>query len=136
MPKEMLVIQIYGAKRKHLIFLFPISVIFNLINSVFLIIVMLLKSILKPGALIGTIIDIPSVLFQAVWGGMAKAITGKRAVWASDFSTNQIIALDNGDKIQHPIYGKCKLLEYRSLNEDNLIIERRIPSYLPPQPNK
>lgn len=131
-----LIIQVVGKNRLALAMKFPLSLVLNVLNAFILIVLQLFKSIFNPLLLLGTLIDTPIVLSQAVWGALRAAITGKREAVTSDFTDLQMSDMDAGKVVQHKIYGGCKLLEIRILNENNVVIERKIPSYLfsPSQP--
>ncbi len=114
--KELAVIQVFGSERTRLLLMLPVSLCLNLLVATVTTVVFLLGSLLNPAALIGTLIDIPSVLIQTVYYTFLASFLGIRRVPFAD------VSFGVGT---HPAYGNFKILEVQTLNVNNVIISRR-----------
>ena len=128
--KEVYLLQIVGGDRVKLLLLLPVSLVLNTVFVFLTALLKLLVSLLNPFLLIATLLDIPLVLIQAVFGGIAAVLSGQRVVPAEEFSAIELGFLETGEELQHRIYGRCRLLERRLLNENNIQVGRALPSYL------
>lgn len=127
MLEEFYEIQVLGSDRTKLLIMLPISLPLNTIVALIMVLVKLLTSLLNPLLFLATLIDVPLVLGQAVFGGIIVATTGRRKTPASDFDMGQRIDLEAGHETVHRSYGRCRLIEVQVLNEENIPVERRLP---------
>ena len=128
--REVYLLQIVGGDRVKLILLLPVSLLLNTVFVFIAAVVKVIASLPNPFLFLATLIDVPLVLLQAVFGGLATALSGQRVVPAEDINGLHSCFLESGEEIQHRVYGRCRLLERRLLNENNIVVARSLPSYL------
>ena len=82
-----------------LVLLLPVSLVLNTVFALFAGVLKLLVSLLNPILLIATLVDIPIVLIQVIFGSIVTVLRGQRVVPADDFSVDESELLEDGEEI-------------------------------------